>query len=279
VSVTISVHPGVPRVDLRVEVDNRAEDHRLRIMFPSGLSVTAASSEGVFSVDDRPLTPDDPSAYEGWIEPPSTHPQKSFVSVSDGTAGLTVANRGLPECEVFDRHGAVVAITLLRCVGWLSRPDLRARKGNGGWTIPTPGAQCPGRHAFELSVIPHAGTWDTGGGANAARAFETPLRAFLGAVRPGGRFSLVAVDRPEIVVTAVKGSERGGSLVLRCFNSSDRRVDARFTVGFPVERAFATNLAEERGEPIDVSAGRFDLAFGPWKIRTVELVPRLPRGG
>jgi mannosylglycerate hydrolase len=285
VAVTISVHPGVPRVDVRVEVDNRAEDHRLRLVFPTGLAVAAASSEGVFSVDDRPLTPDDPSAYAGWVEPPSTHPQKSFVSVSDGTAGLTVANRGLPEYEVFDRGGAVIAVTLLRCVGWLSRPDLRARKGNGGWTIPTPGAQCPGRHAFDLSVIPHTGTWDTGGGALAARGFETPLRAFAcgggggaGVARAGERFSLVGVDRPEIVVTAAKGSERGGSLVLRCFNSSDRTVSARFTPGFPVERAFETNLAEDRGTAIETGGGRFELAFDPWKIRTVELVPRLPPG-
>ncbi len=283
VAVTVSVHPGVPRVDLHAEVDNRAEDHRLRLAFPTGLAAAVASSEGVFSVDDRPLTPSDPSAYAGWIEPPSTHPQKSFVSVSDGSEGLTVANRGLPEYEVFDRQGAVIAVTLLRCVGWLSRPDLRARKGNGGWTLPTPGAQCPGRHAFDLSLIPHAGTWDTGGGALAARSFETPLRAFAcgegpGAARPGERFSLLGVDRPEIVVTAVKGSERGGSLVLRCFNSSDRNVDARLTVGFPVDRAFETNLAEDRGKAVDVENGGIGLVFGPWKIRTVELVPRPPQG-
>lgn len=288
VAATVSVHPGVPRVDLRVEVDNRAEDHRLRLVFPTGLAAAVASSEGVFSVDDRPLTPSDRSAYAGWVEPPSTHPQKSFVSVSDATAGLTVANRGLPEYEVFDREGAVIAVTLLRCVGWLSRPDLRARKGNGGWTLPTPGAQCLGRHAFDLSIIPHAGTWDTGGGALAARSFETPLRAFdcgrgpgeahTGTALPGERFSLFGIDRPEIVVTAVKGSERGGSLVLRCYNSSDRSVDARFRVGFPVGRAFETNLAEDRGKPLEMRDGAFRLAFGPWKIRTVELVPRLPEG-
>lgn len=286
VAVTISIQPGVPRVDLQVEVDNRAEDHRLRLLFPTGLATAFASSEGAFSVDDIPISRPDSSAYEGWIEPPSTHPQKSFVSVSDGSAGLTIANRGLPEFEAFDRGGTVIAVTLLRCVGWLSRPDLRARRGNGGWTIPTPGAQCPGRHRFDLAIIPHASTWDTGGGARAAREFEVPMRCFgcdgdtwRKAPRAGGSFSLVGVDRREIVVTAVKGSERGGSLILRCFNSSDRKVSARFTLGFPVGQAFTVNLAEQRAGPIGVHHGGFDLSFGPWKIRTVELVPEPRTGG
>jgi alpha-mannosidase len=273
--IRLSVSPGVPRVDLRVEVDNCAEDHRLRLLFPTGLQAAAAVSEGVFSVDERLLTPADDSIPAGWVEPPSTHPQKSFASVSDGKVGLTVANRGLPEYEVMDRDGAVIAVTLLRCVGWLSRPDLRARKGNGGWTIATPGAQCIGRHVFELSVIPHAGDWDRGGGAREARGFEAPLRAFglEGAAGTQGTFSVAGVDREEIVVSAVKGSERGGTLIIRLWNSSARPVAARLTLGFPADRAYAVSLCEEREGELPVSHDAVELSFGPWKIRTVEIVP------
>ena len=295
--ITLGVLPGVPRVDLRVEVDNRAEDHRLRLLFPTGLTVPSAASEGVFSVDERTVTPADALVFagsagsSGWVEPPSTHPQKSFVSVSDGKVGLTVANRGLPEYEVIEREGAVIAVTLLRSVGWLSRPDLRARKGNGGWTIATPGAQCIGRHVFELSVIPHAADWDRGGGARAARGFEVPLRAFplaggsgrasaALAADAGGRagasrafFSVAGVDREEIVVSAVKGSERGGTLIIRMWNSSARTVAARLSLGFPALQAFAVSLAEERQGELPVSNAAVDLTFEPWKIRTVEVVP------
>jgi len=146
VAVTISVHPGVPRVDLRVEVDNRAEDHRLRIMFPTGLSVTAASSEGVFSVDDRPLTPDDPRPTRAG----SSRPRRIAEELRQRErrdCGADGRQSRPPEYEVIDRHGAVVAITLLRCVGWLSRPDLRARQGqrrldSADAAAPSAGAPC-----------------------------------------------------------------------------------------------------------------------------------------
>jgi mannosylglycerate hydrolase len=277
VAIEASLHPGVARVDLRISVDNTAADHRLRVLFPTGMPAASASVEGVFSVEDRPLTPDDMSRYKGWIEPPSTNPQKSFASVSDVTRGLTIANRGLAECEVFGRHGAVIAVTLLRCVGWLSRPDLDARKGNGGWTIPTPGAQCPGHHEFELSIIPHPGDWLTGGGARASRWFETPLRAFGTAARTGApctsQYSLVDVDAPEIVVSTVKRAEASPSLIIRCWNSSGAEVTASFTIGFPCSQAYTTNLREERGAAITIRDRAFKLSIGPWKIITIELVP------
>jgi alpha-mannosidase len=287
--ITMTVLPGIPRVDLRISVENIAEDHRLRILFPTGMRAAGAASEGVFSVDERPLTPADSTVPVGWVEPPSTHPQKSFVSVSDGSAGLTVANRGLPEYEVIDRSGAQIAVTLLRCVGWLSRPDLRARRGNGGWTIATPGAQCPGRHTFELSIIPHAGDWDRGGGGRAARGFEVPLRAFRlddreTARKPGvpglaptlpllSAFGIAAVDRQEIVVSIVKGSERGGTLIVRCWNSSPREVNAVLTPGFPVSSAWSVSLVEDRLAELPLLDGRIEIAFGPWKIVGVELAP------
>ena len=171
-----SLCPGVPRIDVRTTVTNTAEDHRLRVLFPLGAPARLASAEGIFSVDDRPVSPRDISAFADWVEPPSTNPQKSFVSASSGKRGLAVANRGLPDHEVVldDAGNAVIALTLLRCVGWLSRPDLLARKGNGGWTLPTPGAQCPGTHVFEYSIIPHAGSWSDSGVLALAHQFAVP---------------------------------------------------------------------------------------------------------
>jgi hypothetical protein len=35
-----------------------------------------------------------------------------------------------------------IALTLLRCVGWLSRDDLSTRRGHAGPYMATPGASC-----------------------------------------------------------------------------------------------------------------------------------------
>ncbi|HUJ75204.1 MAG TPA: glycoside hydrolase family 38 C-terminal domain-containing protein, partial [bacterium] len=237
----ISLCPGAPRVDVRTTVSNTAEDHRLRVLFPLGAHVDTASAEGIFSVDERPVTPRDASAFSDWVEPPSTNPQKSFVSVCAGPRGLAVANRGLPDHEVIqDGNGhAVIALTLLRCVGWLSRPDLLARKGNGGWTLPTPGAQCPGTHVFEYSIIPHAGPWNEAGVLALAHQFAVPALVFTPgprapASRDDGGEPLVQVDRREISLSALKAAEEGDGCIVRLWNASDRTVDAAVRFGVPV---------------------------------------------
>ena len=53
-----------------------------------------------------------------------------------------VANRGLPEVEFIPEGNEThIALTLLRCVGWLSREDMHCRRGHAGPELPTPEAQ------------------------------------------------------------------------------------------------------------------------------------------
>ena len=53
-----------------------------------------------------------------------------------------------------------IALTLLRCVEWLSRDDLSTRRGHAGPGMHTPGAQMQGRWKFQYSLIPHEGAWE-----------------------------------------------------------------------------------------------------------------------
>jgi alpha-mannosidase len=277
----VSLCRGTPRIDVQTVVENAAEDHRLRVLFPLGRKAEAGSSEGIFSVDDRPVTPRDKRAYADWVEPPSTNPQKTFVSVCAEARGLTVANRGLPENEVFtdEKGNAVIALTLLRSVGWLSRPDLLARSGNGGWTLPTPGAQCKGRHVFEYSIIPHRGSWEQAGVVALAHQFAFPPLAFAAgaasrAVRAGSLapYSFVSVDRPEVVLSALKKAEERESCILRVWNASGHAVNAAFAFTEGVKAAYRTSLAEKRGEKLAVKKRVLAVELAPWKIVTLELV-------
>src|SRR5207249_3051785 len=74
-----------------------------------------------------------------WVHPaPSTFPHQGFVAAN----GLTVAAPGLPEAEV--TPDGIIAVTLVRAVGWLARMDLRSRPRPAGPLMPAPGAQCLG---------------------------------------------------------------------------------------------------------------------------------------
>ena len=245
----VSLSTGVARVDIQSEVDNLARDHRLRVHFPTPFAVSEARQDGHFEVVGRPL--DLPTYDESWIEPPRPEvPQRAFTSVSDGRSGITVANRGLPEVEVLKRRDGTseIAITLLRCVGWLSRDDLTTRKGLAGPFQETPAAQVPGKWKFEVALIPHP----NGDGLSAeqqAYAFEAPLRALSTSPHAGAlpsQASFIQVEPREFIISAVKTAEDGRGWLVRGYNVSDKSVTVALRPWKSFTRVERANLAEEK---------------------------------
>ncbi len=278
ICTSVELSRGIGRIDIRTEVDNKARDHRLRVLFKLGSPCAYSSAEGIFSVDDRPITPADTTAFASWVEPPSTNPQKTFTSIAAAGKGLTIANRGLPEYELYgDENGnAVLALTLLRGVGWLSRPDLLARKGNGGWTIATPGAQCLGTHVFEYSIIPHANSWAESKAPALAHSFAVPPMAFpkssLGPKLGNIKKPLISIDSDSLVLSAFKKSESGDGYIVRFWNESAHDIDAQLEFGLPLTGAWLVNMAEHRLKALDIRNGKCTLSCGAWKVLSLELV-------
>lgn len=283
IETVISVYAGVKRIDITTTFDNLADDHRLRVVFPTGIHAEHAYAESQFFVERRKIvSPEEMTKYADWAELPSNvHPCKTFVDVSDGHRGLAIANKGLPEFEVYsDGQQNLIALTLLRCVGWLSRQDLLTRKGNGGWTLPTPGAQCRGKHVFEYSMIPHVGTWGEGNVAMAAHDFNTPLKAVVRQNNVEGKnlvletFSIIKVDPAHIIVSAIKKAENGDGVIVRLYNLSDKPVNASLDFGLPIERAWLVTLDERYIQSVDVCGQSINLTFKPWEIKTLCISPR-----
>jgi hypothetical protein len=255
ITSTVTLTAGVPRVDVSTTVFNAAEDHRLRVHFPSGIRTDVSKADQHFGVIKRPiaLPPWDPAT---WAEEPiGTYPQKAFVSVDDGVAGLTIANRGLPEYEALDAaDGVTIAVTLLRCVGWLSRADLSSRRGGAGPQLRTPGAQMHGRHTFDYSIIPHTGDWAAAGAHVVAVQHQRPMQARwnrrgLGHIDYEG--SLVKVESPAFAVSAIKRAEDGDGVVVRLYNTLDAPAETQLDVPLAAGRVSRINLNEEHVDDID----------------------------
>jgi mannosylglycerate hydrolase len=234
IEVRLELVEGIPRLDVQVSVQNSVVDHRLRVHFPTGIHAESATYDGHFEVIQRPIhLPDDTAE---WVEQPTyEHPQRAFVDVSDENGGLTVANRGLPEAAVLPTDaGAEIALTMLRCVGWLSRDDLSCRAGHIGPPLATPGGQCLGQHTYHYSLIPHGPdplpAWQE------AWAFQAPLRAIATAAHPGPlppTASLVQADNPAFIISAAKWAEDGGALIVRGYNLSRQVEPVRLRMGHP----------------------------------------------
>lgn len=267
----ISVYPGVPRIDIETEVENNARDHRLRVHFPAGIVSDVSRAEQHFGVVERPVAvPEDDGT---WFETPvGTYPQKSFVDISDGGRGLMIANRGLPEYEALRENGGTItiALTLLRCVSWLSRVQLRTRKAQAGPAMQTPGAQMQGRWTFSYSIIPHDGGWQSA--CAEAHRFVRPLRTVrtsrgTGTLPRTG--SLVEVEPTEVIVSSVKLAEDGDGVVMRVYNVSDEKVDARVRLSGANGQVQHVDLNEENAQPLAPSEGSIYLALRRNEITTL----------
>jgi alpha-mannosidase len=278
----VSLYPDVCRVDIETTVDNQAEDHRLRVHFPLPASVDHAYTAAHYHVARRPI-PQIPESLDthDWIEQPvPTVPQRGWAEVNDGQVGLLVANRGLPEVEFIpDGDQTLIALTLLRCVGWLSREDMHCRQGHAGPGLSTPEAQCPGRHTFHYALVPHSGDHASGSWEQAraqAEAFRAPPCAVATGVHAGSlspAVSMVQVEPPSFTLTAIKQPEEGSApgLIVRGVNLSDRPITVRMRPWRDFERVARVNLDEEFVDPLLAQAdGTVTFPARPWEIVTVK---------
>lgn len=273
INVLVDLFKGKRRIDVKVSLENVAEDHRLRVKFSSGLKAEYSYADSQFYVQKRSIRP--LSEGRNWVElPPTTHPQLSWVDVNDENYGLMIASKGLPEYEVKEEKGATIYITLFRAVGWLSRGDLATRKGHAGPQIATPEAQCKRRFVFEYSIIPHKGNWFDSRAYKEAYGFVYPP---LYVVPVKGNMetkqsllaSYLKLEPDSLVLTAFKKAEDTEWIVTRFFNISGESVDAKIITGFSFKEAWKANLNEEPLTKVADSGREVKVNVKPHEIVTI----------
>jgi alpha-mannosidase len=191
------------------------------------------------------------------------------------SGGLVIFTDGLPEHEPIVEDGQVtLAVTLLRCVGSLSRGDLSTRRGHAGPAIPTPSAQCLGAHAFRLGIAPVAADNWAAVSNMAEIFFSPPVVAPLAAGQPvAAPFLTLAPDW--LAMSSVQVSEDNASVIARFWNPTAAGVRATLGFGQPV-RAVARSDAD--GHPraalaLDPAGRECELEIGPAEIVTVLVTP------
>ena len=281
VTIAATLDAGSPRVAFAVSVDNRAGDHRLRLLFPTGAaSVDTARADTAFDVITRPARILVPERIRN-ESPVSSMPLISMVDAGDAEIGATVIGRGLMEYEIVgDMVGndPAIAMTLIRAVGDLSRNDLATRpSGHAGPPVATPAAQCLGLQRFELAFEPHGPAPLAGELMTSARAHNIPPRVVTARRRGGSgplTRSFVRIDRRagDLVLSALKQAEDRSSIVVRLFNPGDEEARVVLNVDAPMAQAFAVNFLEERQAALTIENGGIALRLRPKQIQTIELV-------
>jgi len=283
--VVVSLAADAPRVDVEVTFDNRARDHRLRMLFPSDVATDASRSDTAFDVVTRPVVPV-PVSHEAWEEdPPATYPMQSWMDLSDGQRGLCLITEGLPEFEVLDTEAREVAVTLLRAVAYLAgtKADLQTANAGGGPNLATPEAQIQRTLTYRLAILPHRGTWDAAEVWRQALAHNTAPQSvvverslFRAGTQPPA-LGFLAIEGRNAVLSAVKRAEAGDALIVRLYNPSDDPVEATITLAQAIRDAAFVGLDEQptnEAAPLLSDDGRqVQLGIRLRQIRTLRLSP------
>jgi mannosylglycerate hydrolase len=263
ITTYVTVTKGSPRVDFRVEVENNAKDHRLRALFPTDLDTDVSCAEGQYDVVTRPI-----EMNPEWTAAMKGRPQQSWVDVNEGTKGLCVINKGLPEYELYDDTGKTLALTLLRCVEKLA--------GGPESTISTkvPEAQCLGNRVFEYAVYPHTGTWQEAQVWRQAHDHNVPMMTLQIGAQDGtlpSEQGFITIEPAELVLTAIKRAEKQDKLIVRFFNTTDKPAKGKVTV-HGAKAAEIVNLKEEPQSSLKITKdGSVRLDVAAKKIITLAM--------
>ncbi|MDO8588891.1 MAG: glycoside hydrolase family 38 C-terminal domain-containing protein [Armatimonadota bacterium] len=253
------------RVDVVTRLTNNARDHRLRVLFPSGIAdATESAAEAQFDVYNRPIKLPDTT---GWKEQAyAEHPQLGFVDVSDGKVGLAIINDGIPEYSVIDDEDRTIALTLFRATARAIGEDFFQE-----------GAQTLRPLIFGYSIYPHAGAWDKAKVFEQSLTHNTPMKATLSSRYSKGslpqKASFLTISPSSIVMSALKKADKGDGLILRMYNptSNDTKAEVKCDVR-PVKKARLVNFLEEPKGDLAVGAGGVvSIEMPHKKIVTIEL--------
>ncbi len=226
ITMVFEVYDKIPRVEVRITVENKALNHVLMLRFARtpGSEIIRDLAFMVTGLPER--NPD----LGDEIEPRNTVFQY-WIGSMNNRGGFIIATRGLHEAFIDDEN---IDIVLYRSVGILSRSDLPTRKQHAGPALETPGAQYLNtRLIFELAIIPFtAEEWRTYEVFKQVEAYlKPPLAVYVPEEYAKGSnreytLSLVEFNTP-LILSAFKPREpeRGEGIIVRVYNPVNETIE------------------------------------------------------
>jgi alpha-mannosidase len=239
---------GARRVEVHCEVDWHEDHTLLKVAFPVDVHSPAASFEIQLGHVQRPT-----HVNTSWDEARFEVCAQTWADLSEHGFGVALLN----DCKYgHDVRGNVLRLSLLRSSTW---PDPVADRGTA---------------TFAYALLPHEGDVAAGGVVAEAHAFNARLR--VAPVPAGGagrdlaaRRSVVAVDDPGVVLTAVKAADDGDGTIVRGYEAHGGRRTVRLAVDGATRYVPVDLLEDPVGPELAVVDGAVELALTPFRLFTL----------
>ncbi|MBQ6240519.1 MAG: alpha-mannosidase [Firmicutes bacterium] len=264
-----------PRIDFETEIDWHEQHMLVKAAFPLDVHASEGTYEIQFGNLKRPThenTSWDAAKFEVCAH--------KWADLSEYGYGASI----LSDCKYgFNAEGSTLKITMLKC-----------------GTDPNPLAD-QGRHVFTYSLLPHLGDYRCGTVQEAyclnipaiARPLEPvgeeleDLLALDGADQDGtlpegfsddlagtlpATFSLLSVDKENVIPETVKPAEDGEGIIVRLYDAYDMRTTTTLRAGFPFHKAWICDMLENREVELPIAAdGTISFPVKNFEIVTLRL--------
>ena len=259
VDCTVTLKNDDRRIDVNMNVDNQADDHRVRVFIPTPYASETCVADNQFGCITRGVSDEAMAVWEEekWKEAPIPVWQLiNFAALENGSEGMAVFTNGLREFEIIDRtdpEGSTlrtsgkketIALTLFRSIGFLGKEEMFLRPGRpSGIKVPTPDAQVRGKQHYNFAMYGYKGNHITANVMQHARDYNTPIQCYnkipynamklnVAEQNMPAAYSLFCKPVEGAVLSAVKKAEDDNALIVRFYNASETDEISNDTITF-----------------------------------------------
>jgi mannosylglycerate hydrolase len=260
-----------PKLYVKTVVNNNVEDHRLRLVFPTGIDCEKSYADSHFLVEERlvnPVKDENGEFYPGM----QTLPMNRFVDVCDGKNGFSILTNSIGEYEMLRDNDHTLALTLFRSVENRICSEYRT----SGYFPEQKGGKCLREMVFEYAIMPHAGNWKDSRIMGQAEKFNTSPIAYQLTPSDHGDLpvsnNLLEVSPSNLVVSTLKKPENGKGFLIRLYNPTDKQESITLGMHNGITSAAICNLIEEEKEHIEVKNNKINLKLNKGEIKTLRMI-------
>lgn len=241
----ILLKSNAERIEFATTVDWKELHRLLKVSFPVTVYTENGINEMQFGYVQRPTKRS--RQYEKDRFEVCNH---RYSALCDGSHGAAILN----DCKYgISMNENALELTLLRAG---AGPEMRSDNHV---------------HTFTYAFAPWEGSFMDSNIVEQGYELNMPISAAEGALAEGSSFSLVQIEKPNVILETMKPAEDGtGDLILRFYESKKAAVQTAVHTAFDGE-VYLCDMLENPTEKVVSENGTFSLDFGVFEIKTVRI--------
>ena len=265
--VTLSLEKDSSLLKVDIEVENKAVEHRVRVLFKTGIESVESIADQQFGTIRRPVYLSEVENWRknGWNEKPRTiEPMQSFVSLANEHENVSIITDCVREYQIIGKKLDTIALTLFRSTPEMGKAELKDRPGraSGMANWETPDAQLLKNLKFNFAIFIGKEGYSASKISNMSKEYLTPFYYYQAAEfknvdifflmnKPEIQnvpfdFSMFSSENRNCVLSTVKKAEKEDALIIRIYNPDDRKcADFYMTCNDDVEDISLVKFDEE----------------------------------